>query len=95
MSARNKTNLVIGILIVLVILLAGMVVYSYVAKPLISGYSVKTYNQGYSQGANDALITLLNQVQARGYVQIPLGNNQSVVLVPVSSQTMGSAENNS
>ena len=90
---KNKTNLIIAILIVLVFILGAMVVYSYVAKPLISGYSVKTYGQGYNQGANDALVSFLNQVQVQGYVQIPLGNNQSVVLVPyVPSQERISGE---
>ena len=70
-----------GILILVVLILGAMVVYSYVAKPLISGYQTQTYNQG----ANDVLTVLLNQIQTQGYVQIPVGN-QTLILVPYQPQ---------
>ena len=70
-----------GILVLLVVVLGVIVIYSYVAKPVVTGYVTKTYNQGVSQGANDVLSVLVNQIQTQGYVQIPVGN-QTLVLVP-------------
>ena len=78
---NRKTKWIIGILILLVLILGMIVVYTYVAKPVITGYVTKTYNQGASQGANDVLSVLINQIQTQGYVQIPVGN-QTLVLIP-------------
>tara|TARA_Y100000294_G_C8531837_1_gene327319 strand:+ start:634 stop:897 length:264 start_codon:yes stop_codon:yes gene_type:complete len=74
---KNKTNVFMVVLVLLVVVLGVVVVYSFVAKPLITGYNVQKYNQG----ANDVLILLVNEVQSQGFVQIPVGN-QTLVLVP-------------
>ena len=80
---REKTGLIIGLLVIIILVLGGLVLYSYVGKPYISGYN----NNIYNQGANDALTVLINQVQSRGYAEIPLNNNQVLVLVPVQPNT--------
>ena len=76
---KNKTGLVIGILLALVLILGALVFYSYIVKSYVSNYSGKFYNQG----ASDALTILVGQIQTRGYAEIPLGNGQSLILVPV------------
>lgn len=83
MLREKRTGWIISILIVVIIILAGVVLYSYVGKPFISGYSSKVYNQGYNQGASDALTILINQIRTRGYAEIPINNNQPLILVQV------------
>ncbi|MFH1325536.1 MAG: hypothetical protein ABIH49_02070 [archaeon] len=43
---ENKRGLIIGILVLLVLLLGGLVVYSFALKPAISGYAINAQNQG-------------------------------------------------
>tara|TARA_Y100000296_G_scaffold86946_1_gene128818 strand:- start:2463 stop:2744 length:282 start_codon:yes stop_codon:yes gene_type:complete len=74
---NKKTKLIIGILVLIILILGVIVVYTYVAKPLVTGYVDKNYNQG----ASDVLGVLVNQIQTQGYAQIPVGN-QTLVLVP-------------
>jgi uncharacterized protein YneF (UPF0154 family) len=77
----NKHILVIGVLVVVVLIFGGIIGYTYVAKPFITGYQVKNYNQG----ANDVLTVLINQIQDQGFVQIPIGD-QTLILAPVTQQ---------
>ena len=76
---RERVGLVVGILLVIILVLGGIVLYAFAIKPYVSGYNSKIYNKG----ANDAITVLISQIQARGYAEIPLGNGQSIVLVPV------------
>jgi predicted transcriptional regulator len=46
-------------------------------KPSINGYAAKAYNQG--------IYDVVNTVQQKGYAQIPLSNNQSIILVQYNS----------
>ncbi len=81
---KDKRDRLIIALVVVVILLLGFVAYLFLIKPAVSGYLVKVYNQGQV----DAITAVLTEVQKSGYVQIPVGENQSVVLVPYQqSQT--------
>lgn len=77
----DRTNVVIGFLVVLVVVLAGILLYTLVIKPSISGYAVK-YQQ---QGVQIAVSAILTQLQQNGFVQIPLGN-QTLYLAPVNPQ---------
>jgi len=79
MGRTNKNTLIIGVLFIVVLILGGIIGYTYVAKPFITGYQVKNYNQG----ANDVLTVLLNQIQTQGFVQIPIGD-QTLILAPVT-----------
>lgn len=74
----NRTGVVIGILIVLVLILGGLVTYSFVAKPAISGYAVKSQTQGYE-------FAILNIAQAAAQCQqVPLRvGNQTINLIAV------------
>mgnify|MGYP001578496625 CR=1 FL=1 len=85
---REKTGLVIGILLIIILVLAGVLLYAFVAKPYVSGY----FNNIYNQGANDALTVLINQIQARGYAEIPINNGQSLILVLAQPQNSASAQ---
>tara|TARA_Y100000034_G_C6777927_1_gene347479 strand:- start:167 stop:481 length:315 start_codon:yes stop_codon:yes gene_type:complete len=72
----KRTGIVVLVLLVLV--LGGIVAYSYAVKPLTTGYATKNYNQG----ANDVLNALLTQIQTQGYIQIPVNDEQSLFLHP-------------
>ena len=74
---ENRKTLIIGILALIILILGIMVIYIYIAKPVVTGYESRIYNQG----ANNVLSVLVNQIQKQGYVQIPVGN-QTLVLVP-------------
>ncbi len=77
MNGGHPKGLIIA-LIAIIVVLALLVLYAFVVKPSISGYAVTAYNQGYSQGVYDIAQT----VATTGYVQIPISENQSMVLVP-------------
>ncbi len=74
----DKTRLTITILVVLVVALAAFVLYSFVIQPTIDGYAV----QKQTEGVQIAVNTILAQIQQNGFVQIPIGSNQTLVLVP-------------
>ena len=72
----NK-NIMIAILALVIIVLVGVMVYSFVIKPKISGYNVEKQTEGVEIAIN----YILAQLQQNGFVQIPLGN-QTLILVP-------------
>jgi len=74
----DKTRLTITILVVLVVLLAGFVLYSFVIQPAIQGYVVERQTEGVQIAVN----TILTQIQQYGFVQIPLTEGQVLTLVP-------------
>lgn len=73
----------IMILSIVVVTLALVLIYALAVAPAINGYATKVYNQGYVQGISDVAKT----VSQSGYVQIPLANNKSIVLVPYQAPT--------
>ncbi len=52
--AKNKTTMLISILVIVIILLLGIVLYSLVVRPGISGYIVSKQTEAYNQGIQDA-----------------------------------------
>ncbi len=74
---KENNRILIAVLLVLVVVLGGMVLYSFALKPAINGYVINAQNQG----VNLAVASIVNQIQQQGYVQIPVGN-QTLVLVP-------------
>ncbi len=74
----KEQKFLVPILVGVIVVLALLVIYAFVVKPAINGYAVKSYNEG----VNYAISTMISQLQNNGYVQIPLPNNQSVILVP-------------
>ncbi len=76
-QGMNKTGLIIGILLLVILVLAAVLAYVFLINPKISGYAVNNQIQGYQIAIND----ILAQIQQNGYVQIPVSENQSVILV--------------
>lgn len=77
-EGNNKHRLVIKILIAVIIVLLLVLAYLFLVAPGIDRFA--TNNQ--IAGANSILTNLINTVSTQGYVAIPLGNNQTLILVP-------------
>lgn len=74
----NRTGLVIGILILVIMILIGFVSYAFVLKPTLNGYVISGYNQGYS----DAIIQIAQQATTCQQVPLTIGN-QSINMIAV------------
>ena len=73
----QKSVRLVRILFVLVVILALALAYVTLIKPSANAYVVNKQIE-----AQQILISeIVNQVQTSGYVQIPIGSNQSLVLV--------------
>lgn len=83
----EKNKLTVRILILVIALLALAVLYAFAVRPAVTGYAVNKYSQGYYQGQADLLSNVWTQIQQVGYAQIPLGENQVLVLQGQIAQT--------
>ena len=75
----ERKNIAIIALILIIIVLAGILVYTLSIKPAIE----KTAEQ-------NVINALLLQLQQQGYVQLYIGN-QTIILVPYNSQGSATA----
>ena len=73
----NRTNVLIAILVLVIVVLAGIMVYAFVIKPTYAGYVTEKQIEGESI----CVAKILTQLQQNGFVQIPLGN-QTLYLAP-------------
>ena len=83
----DKNKLVVRILILIIALLALVVIYAFVVRPAVTGYAINNYEQGYIRAQSDLLSNIWTQIQQTGYAQIPLGENQVLVLQGQIAQT--------
>ena len=74
---QKRINLTVTILAVLVVVLLGIIAYAFLIKPSINGYVVNAQNVGIQYTINAILL----QIQEKGYVEIPVGN-ETLILVP-------------
>jgi hypothetical protein len=80
--AKEKRDLLVISLIVVIIVLFGFLSYAFLIRPAINAQVVSWANQGYNKAQVDMINTMLSQIQQKGYVVIPTGNgNQTIVLV--------------
>lgn len=82
----NRTKVFVILLVLLVVVLAGSLLFVAVIKPAVSGYATQKQTEGVQIAVNSILL----QIQQNGFVQIPVGN-QTLVLVPY---TQGSQSQN-
>ena len=78
MREDNNKRRTILILSVVVVILALAIVYFAALKPAM----IKHDNKVYIQGGNSVMNSILSSIQSNGYVQIPLANNKTLVLIP-------------
>ena len=79
---KNRTPIIISILIIVIILLLGIVLYSLVIKPNINGYIVSKQSEAYNQGIQDAVTFMVREIDQRGFTQITL-QDRTIILAPV------------
>jgi len=75
---RERTGMVVGILILVVVLLLLVVVYAFAIRPAITGYTVKMQNQGYAF----AIAQMMEQAVTCQTVPLTFGN-QTINMVAV------------
>ena len=77
---------IIAVLILVIILLLGVISYTFVFKPAINGYIIQKQGEAIDQ----VLTIILTQVQQQGFTQLTDRNlNQSFILVPYVPQQQG------
>jgi len=82
MEEKSKHKKLVWILAIIIIILIGVISYSSLLKPSFDNYIQQKQIDAYNLGQSDLIIAIVNQIQQKGAVQIPVGNNQSIVLVP-------------
>ncbi|MEK6819579.1 MAG: hypothetical protein AABY03_00065 [Nanoarchaeota archaeon] len=77
--ARNKTAIVILMLVLLVLILGFLVIYAFVLKPVVSGYAIKAQNFGTEQ----TILTIAQLSQNCQVVPLTIGE-QTIELIDVN-----------
>lgn len=83
-AVENNSKRVTKVLVAVIVVLALLVIYSFVVKPAVSGYIVSAQNTG-ATSLMGSIISELNQTG--GYVQIPIGNQTLVLMTPQYCQS--------
>ena len=71
----------------MIALLALVVLYAFVVRPAVTGYAINNYEQGYIRAQGDLVNNIWTQIQQTGNAQIPVGENQVLLLVGEIRQT--------
>jgi len=80
---KSKTGIVILALILVIVVLLGVIAYTFYVKPSIDGYVVKKQIE-----AKDVVLnSILLQLQQQGFVKITDQEGNSIVLAPVQQNT--------
>ncbi len=77
-SGMNTQGKIIVALIFVVVVLLGFILYTFALKPQINGYVINKQVEAQTI----LLSNLIQQIQQYGYVQIPVGEDQVLTLVP-------------
>ncbi len=78
----DRTNVLITILVLVIVILAGVLIFTFMVKPSFDGYVVEKRTEGYQIAIRD----IVSQVQQNGFVQIPIDGNQTLFLAPFNPQ---------
>lgn len=82
----NKAKAVIWSLIVVILVLAIILIYAFAVQPAINTKQVTIYNAGYQNAQLDFVNGMLNQLRQQEYIQIPISENQTLLLVQAQAQ---------
>ncbi len=69
-AEKSRTNLIIGILIIIIVILAMFLVYVFVVKPQITSYVIK----GQNQGVEYVILSIMQQAETCQPVPLIAGN---------------------
>ena len=83
----DKNKLTMRILVLVIALLVLAVLYAFVVRPVVTGYAINNYEQGYMRAQTDLLTNIWTQIQQTGTAQIPVGENQVLLLAGEIRQT--------
>jgi hypothetical protein len=86
MRNENKNNLTIRILVGIIALLIIVLLFLFVIRPGLVNYNQNRQIEGYNVGYYQAISNMLALIQSEGYIQIPIGENQSVFLAPFNPE---------
>ncbi len=78
LKEKNPYRMLFILTFLVLVVLVIVVVYAFFVKPTIQGYVVNKQIE-----AQQILVSnIIQQIQQTGAVRIPLGGNESVILVP-------------
>ncbi|MCK5624343.1 hypothetical protein KAI04_00695 [Candidatus Pacearchaeota archaeon] len=77
----DKNKLTVRILVLVIALLALVVLYAFAIRPAVTGYAFENYAEGYQQAQAELLNNILTQIQQTGQAEIPLSEDQVLLLV--------------
>ena len=83
----NRTGVLITVLVLVIVVLAGVVLFSLWVKPTIDGYVVEKQVDAQALVYQD----IVNQVQQNGFFQMRVGN-QTLLLAPFNPQGQAPAQ---
>ncbi|MDA3836917.1 MAG: hypothetical protein PF542_04810 [Nanoarchaeota archaeon] len=82
-GSRGSKKIVVILSIVVAVLIL-VILYFFVAQPQMNKYvAAKQY-----EGVNYALASILSGIQTQGFVQMPISENQSVILAYVTPEEL-------
>lgn len=77
---KDRNKLIIRILILIVVILAGFIIYSVLVKPAFAGYVVEKQIESYNQGIENAIFLIMEQAEQCQTVPL-FYNNQTLSLI--------------
>ena len=77
----NKAKAVIWSLIAVILILAFIMIYAFAVQPALNDRQVSIYNAGYQSAQVDFINGMLTQLNQQQYIQIPISENQTLLLV--------------
>jgi len=70
----------ISVILILLIIIVGL--FYLVNIYVIPKLKTKYISEGYNLGITDSVNYIVSQIESKGYVQMTLSNNKTMVLVP-------------
>jgi hypothetical protein len=86
MREESRTKLIISVLVVIVVILLGVIAYFLWAQPAYQNFINQKQIEAYTAGQSNIVNGMIVQLQQAGYVQINLGNNQTLYMAPFNPQ---------
>jgi len=84
--AKDHKDVIIRVLAFFLVISFLLLIYFLIIGPSIKNKQISDYNTAYIQGQVAFVNSMLSQIQNQGFVNIPLNENQSVILVPYTPQ---------
>ncbi len=78
----DRTNVLITILVLVIVILAGVLIFTFMIRPAFNGYVLDKQ----VEAQNILLANIVAQATQNGFVQIPIDGNQTLFLAPFNPQ---------